>query len=129
MWVADIVNALNILLLLLNTNCSITQEERLSKTHVMSIKQVSGIILRLLCMTLQCYCLVSIPFLFLTKFLRCFFCFIFILPAKASLCKIIANYFLTFLLDMMNAKQFSVMVKTFHVILCDSFMSKNPSFT
>ena len=127
MWVADIVNALNILLLLLNTNCSIMQEDRLSKTHVMSIKQVSWIILRLLCMTLQCYRLVSIPFLFLTKFLRWLFWFYFHFASK-SLCEIIANYFLTFLLDRMNAKQFSVMVKTFHVILCDSFMSKNPSF-
>ena len=127
MWVADIANELNILLLLLNTNCSIRKEDRLSKTHVMSIMQVSWIILRLPCMTFQCCCLVSIPFLVLTKFLGWFFLFYFHFANK-SLCEIIANYFLTFLLDMMNAKQFSVMAKTVHVILCDSFMFKNTSF-
>ena len=55
-----------------------------------------------------------------------FFVLCFILFASEIFWEINAKYFLTFFVDMMNAKQFSVIPKAFHVSLCYSFMPKIP---
>ena len=55
-----------------------------------------------------------------------FFVLFYVIFASEIFWEINANYFLTFFVNIMNAKQFSVIVKAFHVILCYSFMPKIP---